>query len=415
MSRVQQSKRHLRTGALAASCAALTACASMQEPRNFEPVDVSGGYQAQYREPARFSSKSSYLQSELINRDKCLPYIGGAQDDTIGKWSGSNLNSLLGEKLSRGDIVQITFEDDEMFSGTYVVSRDGTLKLPYLEPVRAQGRSTAQVENDLVDALLAAEFYDLAPRITARISDFASVTVGVSGAVFEAHAVQIGGVRGDAVDQERQTNMGSSTEGRNLSAALRAAGGVRPDADLSAVELHRAGRVYQMDLRGVFEGSDPTDIMLLTGDEIVVKSRQCFQDDLMRPSPVSPPGVTLFLSNLTQPATGNAESAIGRDVREVPYGTRYVQAVVDTNCVGGAKVSNANRSAVLYSRNPITDVSVVIERNIEKLLRRGDRDDYDPYVLPGDAIACYDSKVTNIAEVGRIVGTVAGAALLLGN
>lgn len=408
-------KGRARKGALIISCAALSACSSMKQPENFEPVDVGGGYQAQYREPARISSKSAHLQSELINQNKCLPYIGGEQNASIGKWSGAKLGTLLGEKLSRGDIVQIAFEDDDMLGGTYVVSRDGTLKLPYLDPIPAQGRSTDQVESDLIQALIAAEFYDTPPRVTARISDFASVTVGVSGAVFEAHSVQIGGVQGSAVDRERQTNMGSSTEGRNLSAALRAAGGVRPDADLSAVELHREGRVYQMDLRGVFEGSDPTDIMLLTGDEIVVKSRQCFQDDLMRPSPVSPPGVTLFLSNLTQPATGNAESAIGRDVREVPYGTRYVQAVVDTNCVGGAKISNADRSAILYSRNPVTDVSVVIERDIEKLLRRSDRDDYDPYVLPGDAIACYDSTVTNIAEVGRIVGSVAGAALLIGN
>ena len=132
----------------------------------------------------------------------------------------------------------------------------------------------------------------------------------------------------------------------------------------------------------------------------------------MRPSPISPPGVTLYMSNLTQPATGNAESAIGRDVREVPYGTRYLQAVVDTNCVGGAKTTNANRSAVLFTRNPMTGNSIVIERNIEKLLRRGDRDDYDPYVLPGDAIACYDSKATGLTEVARAVGIVGAAALL---
>ncbi|WP_425040314.1 polysaccharide biosynthesis/export family protein [Primorskyibacter sp. S187A] len=419
MAQITLKPRALRSGALIAACAGLSACASMKVPDNIEAVDAGGGYQAQYREPARVSSKSRYLQSAQINQDKCLPYIGGEEMASVAKWSGPDLGTLLGEKLSRGDIVQIAIDEDEMLSGTYVVSRDGTLKLPYLAPVAAQGRSTDQVERDLTQALMMADFYEQPPRLTVRINDFASVTVGVSGAVFEAHAVQIGGVSGDAVDRERQTNMGSSTEGRNLSAALRAAGGVRPDADLSAVELHRAGRRYQMDLRGVFEGSDPTDIMLLTGDEIVVKSRQCFQDDLMRPSPVSPPGVSLFLSNLTQPATGNALSAIGRDVREVPYGTRYVQAVIDTNCVGGAKVSNANRSAVLYSRNPVTQVSVVIERNIEKLLRRGDRDDYDPYVLPGDAIACYDSKVTNLAEVGRIVGGVAGgvagAALMLGN
>ena len=54
----------------------------------------------------------------------------------------------------------------------------------------------------------------------------------------------------------------------------------------------------------------------------------------------------------------------------------------------------------------------MIERNIEKLLRRGDRDDYDPYVLPGDAVACYDSKVTGVTEIARSLGIV-GAAVLL--
>ncbi|MGB0913887.1 MAG: polysaccharide biosynthesis protein, partial [Phaeobacter italicus] len=201
--------------------------------------------------------------------------------------------------------------------------------------------------------------------------------------------------------------LGASTEARNLSAALRATGGVRPDADISAIQLRRGSKVYTLDMRGVFEGQNAVDVMLLTGDEINVPSRGCFQDDLMRPSPISPPGVTLFLSNLTQPATGNAPSAIGREVREIPYGTRYMQAVIDTNCVGGARATSANRSAVLFSRNPVTKVSVVIERGIENMLRRADRDDYDPYLLPGDSIACYDSTITNIGEIGRVLGLVA--------
>lgn len=168
------------------------------------------------------------------------------------------------------------------------------------------------------------------------------------------------------------------------------------------------GSTYAAWLRG----EDSFDIMLLTGDHIVVPSRECFQDDLMRPSPISPPGVSLFMSNLTQPAAGNASSAIGRDVREMPYGTRYLQAVVDANCVGGPRSTSAERSAVLFSRNPMTNVSVVIERDIEDLLRQADRDDYDPYLLPGDAVACYDSTITNIAEVTRVLGVV-GAGLLL--
>ena len=399
----------------AVSCVALTACSSMKTPGNIEQVSEGDGYQAQYRTVTRSGNDMSFLQSEGMNTSDCRPEIGGDRNTTFTKWDGPHLNDLLGEKLSRNDMVQISIDGDDLLSNTYVVSRDGDLKLPYLPAIPAQGRSTAQVEAAIATALVAADFYADSPRIAVRITDFASVSVGVTGAVFEAHAVEIGGVQGDAMDTRRQQALGASTEGRNLSAALRAAGGVRPDADLSAVELHRQGRVYQMDLRGVFDGTDPTDIMMLTGDQIVVKSRLCFQDDLMRPSPISPPGVSMFLSNLTQPATGNAISAIGREVRQMPYGTRFIQAVVDTNCVGGAKTTNANRSAVLFSRNPMTDVSVVIERNIEDLLRRGDRDDYDPYVLPGDAIACYDSTVTSIAEVGRVIGIVAGASILLGN
>ncbi len=396
----------------AASVATLAGCSSMKTPSNIEEVTRGDGYQSQYRQPARSGKTVPFLEAEQMNGRTCLPEVGNVNAAAFSKWSGPALNPLLGEMLSRNDMVQITIDGDALLSGSYVVSRDGDLKLPYLPPVRAQGRTTTQVEQDLSRLLVEAQFYDTPPRLTARVSDFASVSVGVQGAVFEPHAVEIGGVPGDSLDRKRQGTLGASTEARNLSVALRAAGGVRPDADLSAVELHRQGRVYRMDLRGVFEGTDPTDIMMLSGDEIIVKSRLCFQDALMRPSPISPPGVSLFLSNLTQPATGNAPSAIGREVREVPYGTRYLQAVVDTNCVGGSKTTNANRSAILFSRNPITGASVVIERNIEKLLRRGDRDDYDPYVLPGDAIACYDSTVTSIAEVGRVLGVV-GAGLLL--
>lgn len=392
------------------SLVVLAGCASMNRPRNIEPAGDGQGYQAQYRTPDVSRSQNAFLRTERINEELCRPSIGGDRNAAVGKWSGPG--QLLDEKLSRNDLVQVILDNDDIFSGEFVISRDGMLKLPYLAPIKAQGRTARQVENELRKQMVTEQYYDTPPLISVRIADFASVSVGISGAVFEPHTVEIGGTPGDRVDAQRQSAVGSSTEGRNLSAALRAAGGIRPDADLSAVELHRDGNIHKVDLRGIFEGSDPADIMMLTGDQVIVKSRQCFQANLMRPSPISPPGISLYMSNLTQPATGNAMSAIGRQVREVPYGTRYIQAVVDLNCVGGAKVTSANRTAVLFSRNPITEVSVVIERNIEDLLRRADRDDYDPYLLPGDALACYDSSITNLAEVARVLGIV-GAALLL--
>ncbi|WP_392338718.1 polysaccharide biosynthesis/export family protein [Loktanella salsilacus] len=389
------------------------ACTSYDTPDNIEAVATGDAYQAQYRDPAVTRQNAMYLRSEPLNAQKCLPLGGGdAAGASLGKGSTMAASILQGERLTRNDLLDVRVGDDPTFSGSYVVSRDGTLKLPFLDPIQAQGRSTSEVEADILRGLHSKDFYADTPQLSVRVTDFASVNVAVSGAVFEPHAVEIGGVMGDRLDVVRQTALGASTEGRNLSAALRAVGGVRPDADISAVEVRRGGALYRLDMRGVFEGQNAVDIMLLSGDEIRVPSRQCFQEDLMRPSPISPPGVSLFLSNLTQPATNNASSAIGQTVREVPYGTRYLQAVIDANCVGGPRSTSADRSSVLFTRNPITGVSAVIERDIEDLLRRADRDDYDPYLLPGDALACYDSTVTNIAEIGRIFGVLGAATLL---
>jgi protein involved in polysaccharide export with SLBB domain len=399
----------VKTGSVLLAVVALGNCTGFDTPDNLEPVSTGHAYQAQYRTPNVSRSNAQFLRSADINASKCRPVRGGAG----GKGSGLVADALRGERLSRNDLVDIRIADDDTFSGDYVVSRDGTLKLPFLSPIPAQGRSTTEIENDISAQLLSGDFFFDGPRISVRVADFASVSIGVSGAVFEPHSVEIGVVSGDQIDSRRQSALGASSEGRNLSVALRAAGGVRPDADISAVEVYRGGKLYTIDMRGVFEGRNAVDIMLLTGDEISVPSCECFQEDLMRPSPISPPGVSMFLSNLTQPATSNATSAVGRDVREMPYGTRYMQAVIDTNCVGGARATSADRSAVLFSRNPITEVSVVIERDIEDLLRRADRDDYDPFLLPGDSIACYDSTITNVGEVGRLIGIVSVTALAL--
>lgn len=105
------------------------------------------------------------------------------------------------------------------------------------------------------------------------------------------------------------------------------------------------------------------------------------------------------MSNLTRPAASNANSAIGRDATSLPYGTRFLQGLVSANCVGGIQVTNAGRWGVLISRNPVTGESEVIARSVEGLVRRADRDDFNPVLLPGDAIACYDSHVTNARDV----------------
>ena len=389
----------------------LSGCGPRATPDNPELAREGLAFQAEYRDPQRPAEDPGWKRSAQLNAQHCLPARG---DQRMGKGVAALPRALMSERLSRGDLLDIRVADDETFTDAYVISRDGMLRLPFLSPIAAQGRSVEQIEDAISRALLDGDFYTQAPRLSVRLRDFAPVRIAVSGAVFEPRPVEIGGTRGDEVDQARQTALGAAGENRNLSVALRTAGGVRPDADLSAVELQRDGQRYWLDMRGAITGRPFEDVTLLTGDAVVVHSRNCFQSDLMVPSPLSPPGISLFLSNLTQPATGNAPSAIGRDAREVPYGTRMMQAVVGSNCVGGARVTSAARSAALFSRNPMTKDSVVIERRIEDMRARPDRDQYDPWLLPGDAIACYDSNVTNISEAARVIGLV-GAAVLLAN
>lgn len=194
---------------------------------------------------------------------------------------------------------------------------------------------------------------------------------------------------------------------------MQSAGGIRPDADLSRVTITRGKRNIVVDVRSSVVGRAYSDIVLLENDQIEIPSRGCFQENLMVPSPVSPVGLKVFMSNLIVPALSNSNAAVEKDARELRYGTRFLQAIFGMNCVGGTKLTNSDRTAVLFSRNPMTGESIVIERRVEDMLRRADRDNFDPYLMPGDALACYDSSVTNISDVAKILGGAAATYLTL--
>jgi hypothetical protein len=43
---------------------------------------------------------------------------------------------------------------------------------------------------------------------------------------------------------------------------------------------------------------------------------------------------------------------------------------------------------------------------VERLVRDARRDEFNPYLLGGDALACYDSVATNIRDIVRTVADV---------
>lgn len=384
------------------SCMALAGCSATQRITNLEPVDKGLSYQAEYRNQQSGSNAKIAPASFELNKKKCqapAPASGHVQ-------------FFPPEVLSPGDLVEVSVGTDDTFSGKYEISSDGTLKVRDLVSVQAYGKSTSEIGNAVSRALVSGGYYNALPDVSVRLVDYGAVRAFVGGAVFEPGMVTIGGSAATGNDNTRVQTVGATTESRRLSQAIQNAGGIRPDADLSRVSIKRNGKRLVVDLRNAITGGMLDDRIILAGDEVTVPSLGCFQSELVTPSAVSPAGAKVFMSNLTDPALSNASSAIGKDTRELRYGTRMLQAVVSMNCVGGSKMTNASRSAVLYSRNPETGKSIVIERNIEDLLRNADRDDYDPFLLPNDALACYDSTTTDIIKVAQGFGIVAGAVVL---
>ena len=336
-------------------------------------------YQAEYRT----GDFGAATPSDVLNSARCTSSV---PDEPLPLVSG------MDDVLSSGDLLSIHIEQDELLNGQYVVSYDGYLHLPFLPPVLVLGKSSSGIEAYLAAVLLAEGFYNTTPRVSVRLTDQANAQVFVSGAVFEPGTFVIGGNTAETRDLARQSASGAAGFSRNLSRALANAGGVRPDADLAHILVVRRGKTMVVDLRPSIIGQAFNDILLATGDQITVPSRGCFQENLMVPSAITPPGVKVFMSNLTEPATSNAQSNIGKDARELRYGTRFLQAVVGMNCAGGAIRRNANRTVALYTHNPLTGESILIEWLFEELLRRADRDEYDPYLLPGDSLFCYDAR-----------------------
>lgn len=314
--------------------------------------------------------------------------------------------------LSAGDRLGVTvLGDDDRLSGTYVIDSDGTVAIRGLAPVDASGKSVADLTVSLREQLISARMVrPLHNAVRVALIEASGVSVSVGGAVFQPGAVRAGertpesriGLREGAVSGDDNTT-------RSIAGAIRAAGGVRPDADVQRIYLVRAGTYAEFDLSGFIHGWASRDVAITTGDRVIVPSRRCFDPDLVRPTPLTAPGIRVFMSNLTRSANNNAGAAIGHQTTSLPYGTRFLQGLIAANCVGGSYMQS-DRRAVLISRNPINGQSVVIERDIERLVRGANRDALNPYLMPGDAIACYDSRWTNFREAVGLVSDAVNTA-----
>jgi polysaccharide biosynthesis/export protein len=339
--------------------------------------------------------------------------------------------------LSPGDRIRITIPGESTllgqqelppeyrFSGLYEVNLDGTIQVALLQPIQVTGKEIGQVEQELTAALVQGGYFQ--PQFlqaSIQLVDLGPVQVTVSGATFEPGRVLLGdrlptsnrlnietGDVGDDQFQNRQepvTVSGEYPEGRYLTAAIRKAGGLTPKADIENIRLIRGEQEQVIDLSGVLTGDRVEDIALVAGDQVIVPELGSEQGQLVRPSQVTPSAIAVFVSNQTAPSPFSAG-----EFARFEYGSRFSQAVVSARCAGGGQSTNANRRVTLVRTDRVSGETQVIDNKVEDLLREQDEERVNPFLMPGDSVVCYDSRVQNTSGILDFIGNVLNPVRLI--
>ncbi|QLE43825.1 polysaccharide export protein [Nostoc sp. C052] len=302
--------------------------------------------------------------------------------------------------LSPGDRVKVNIPEGEEFNGIFEVNLNGDLEIPYISPLPVLGLEPEEVQNNLTTVLIDGAFFQPSfLRVNISVVQWAPIVVFVSGATFLPGRVFINELSPGEKTQPPVPVAGQYPPNRYLAAAIRDAGGVTPTADIKNVQLIRNRETRIINMSGVLTGEPFEDVALIAGDRIIVPDSGTMHNDLVRPSQITPTGVKVFLSNLTQPSTSNASSGVGRDATSFPYGARFSQAVVAANCAGGTRGTNAGRKAVLATTEQLTGKTTYIERNVNDILMHSTNDTNNPFLKANDSVVCYDSKVVQFRDI----------------
>ncbi len=316
--------------------------------------------------------------------------------------------------LSPGDLLSLKIPGigGEEFTGEYVVNFSGSLEIPLIEPLPVLGLSPTQVRDRLTEVLIRKGYFRPGMvNASIQVLDYSPIQVAVAGEVFEPGRVLLSNANSDkdgkgtvAPENTTGTTPGDYPLERYLTSALKAIGGVKPTADVTQVQVIRGTESTVVDLSGLFLGATITDFPLISGDQIIIPDSGTFQPILVQPSQITPDSVELYVSNVTVGSSNNLDRNQGINSASFKYGTNLAQALVAAQCVGGTPSTNANRRAVLIQTDALTGSLKTSEYKVNDLVSDETKTAAEnPYLMPEDAIACYDSRNTNVRG---ILGTI---------
>jgi protein involved in polysaccharide export with SLBB domain len=156
------------------------------------------------------------------------------------------------ETLGPGDVIEVKVSDQEELTGEYQVGEDGTIRFPWIGPVKVQGRTQRAIAEEIETSL--ADGWLNQPQVAVRVLDRQNREVSVLGQVKDP---------GSYPYKERLT----------LVQAISLAGGMNPLAWPKHVKLIRetdAGReTFEIDVTAIIEKGSQ-DLPLEPGDIVFV-------------------------------------------------------------------------------------------------------------------------------------------------
>ncbi|WP_218080006.1 polysaccharide biosynthesis/export family protein [Anthocerotibacter panamensis] len=315
--------------------------------------------------------------------------------------------------LSPADRVHIAVVDAEELTGDYIIRSDGTISFNQFGPVPAAGGDELALQERLRQVL---QRYLKYPAVAVRLQAAGPINVVVTGAVYRPGPIilsvatlngpptqvvgaplpalpQVVGVGPQLAPAGLGDGQGDLAPLRTLATAIKAAGGILPNADLERVALMRGGVTRTLDLRSALEdssGADTTAIEepLLAGDRIhIPRGNKVLQVALQR-SQLAPEQIQVTVSGANLPNGGQVL---------LPTGSRLVDGLTAAGATGGSFLGNG-RTVTLSRLDPATGQPLQTRLALDAAVQ-GE----SPYLLQGDAVYVSEGSASNFLDVlGRL-------------
>lgn len=200
---------------------------------------------------------AQYQPMQKITADAPQPCLAPKLPTEVSARTRVDVSDMIAspDRIGPGDRLKLTISGDaDILTGTYVVGANGRLAITDVGEVVARDRPLAALEADLRARFVQAQLVrDVPGNVKLALAEAAGVRVAVAGAVFEPGVVHAGERSADARPALPGASVsGDFNGGRTLSTALRAAGGLRPDAAVDHILLIRDDHYASVDLSPVF-------------------------------------------------------------------------------------------------------------------------------------------------------------------